>query len=213
MDKQFEQLTKLAKKYDEESNFKQADEITELMIKIAQSSMPLPQKPTQQKGFFENIGSAMGQGLGAIGKGISQGVKAVGKGVQNAWNSGAIGGAIQGSTAVPSGGASLLTPWLAQKYISNKNANTRDQIYQEKAQGRYQTDLAIKNILDQTAKQTKSNTFNEEQARTKAKNLAIQLSNYDELDKKANYIYKVPFVEMVDLAFDRYNKPNISNTP
>jgi hypothetical protein len=213
MDKQFEQLTKLAKKYDEESNFKQADEITELMIKIAQSSMPIPQKPAEQKGVLESLGSAMGQGLGAIGKGISQGVKAVGKGVQNAWNSGAIGGAIQGSTAVPSGGASLLTPWLAQKYISNKNANTRDQIYQEKAQGRYQINLAIKNILDQTADQTKSNNFNEEQARTKAKNLAKQLSNLNYLNTQAKSIYKTSFEDMVDLEFDRYNKPYISNTP
>jgi len=213
MDKQLQQLTKLAKKYDEESNFKQADEITELMIKIAQSSMPIPQKPAEQKGVLESLGSAMGQGLGAMGQGISQGVKAVGKGVQNAWNSGAIDDAIERSTAFTTGGAALLYPWLAQKYKSNQNANTRDQIYQEKAQGRYQIDLAIKNILDQTADQTKSNTFNEEQARTKAKNLAKQLSNYNELDKQANYIYKVSFEEMVDLAFDRYNKPNISTTP
>lgn len=213
MDKQFEQLTKLAKKYDEESNYKQADEITELMIKIAQSSMPVPQKPAEEKGFFGTIGSSIGQGLGAIGKGISQGVKAVGKGVQDAWNSGAIGDAIERSTAVTTGGATLLYPWLSQKYKNLQNANTRDQIYQDKAKGRYQIDLAIKNILDQTAGQTKSNKFNEEQARTKAKNLAQQHSNFNYLNTQANSIYKVSFEDMVDLAFDRYNKPYISNTP
>jgi hypothetical protein len=190
MDKQFEQLTKLAKKYDEESNFKQADEITELMIKIAQEvTMPVPTAPPVNKGFFGNIGSAIGEGLGAMGKGIAQGASSAGQAISN--------------TATNAGQA------IVKPFQNFQKMNKERQSWEEKKPLIYEVDAATRQILTDTANVAKKWNFDQEEAERKAINLAKKHPNYKNLNEICNKVNNQSFENYVSMNYNTYLKRSI----
>ena len=190
MDKQLQQLTKLAKKYDEESNFKQADEITELMVKIAQQvTMPVPKAPPVDKGFFGNIGSAIGAGLGAMGKGIAQGASSAGQAISN---------------TATNAGQTIVKP-----FQNFQKMNKERQSWEEKEPLVYEVNAATRQILESTANDAKRWNFDQSEAERKAINLAKKHPNYSDLNEKCNKVFNMSFEDHVHGSYRIYLRDSI----
>lgn len=190
MEKRYiDELTKLAKNLDEKSQFKEADEITSLIVKIAQLDLPTPQKPVEEKGFFQNIGDATGQGLKNIFKGV-------GSAASSAWGA-------------ASSAAGVVTKPFKDISRTHKMINEMP-AYEAKIKKTYEIQSASNKILTRTYNESIANEFTPEEARQKARRLtALETSQNPALDTNCQVIYKVPFSEFVDGEFGVYVESKI----
>jgi hypothetical protein len=177
-------LLEVSKSLEDQSYVREADKVHNLMVRVAQMSLPL--KPVVPKGFWETIGDSLGGAAKAIGKGVGKGVGNIIKQTP---------GFIDKSLSVTAPVAKLVDhavdaiPKFVQK---QKQDAKKEQDYQDRQQNQYQIGVFLKKYTDDAyynlrANPTKDNLI---KVRLDMKNAAERDSNYaviDALSQAGNY--------------------------
>jgi hypothetical protein len=177
-------LLEVSKSLEDQSYVREADKVHNLMVRVAQMSLPL--KPVVPKGFWETIGDSLGGAGKAIGKGVGTAFNTV---VKNALP---IGNA---ATWIASPGAKLGIEGadaLIKNVQKQKQDAKKEQDYQDRQQNQYQIGVFLKKHTDYAYNNLRANTTldNLIKVRLDMKNAAMRDSNYaaiDALSQAGNY--------------------------
>ena len=195
-------LLEVSKSLEDQNYVREADKVHNLMIRVSQvqqapaSYIRAPYKSTyKDKGFWGNVGDALGNAGKAIGNVAIQGAKAV------------------GDAANTVGNAALNVAKSPVNFI-NKNIEMEKDLERSKKQSQmqYYLNSLQKNILDYATNQLRANpSLTIEQARQNAKNELYNNQNYRNLYNQFYQTYKVPIDQNLVTRFDLYVKPGIIN--
>lgn len=196
-----ETLSEVANSLDEKNHYKQADRITDLMVRVSQ--MPVPNKPYVNKGFLGNLGDALGGAGKWVGQQAAAGYKAVKE------NAPAIGNAAMW-VAAPGAKLGYEGAKGVIKFVQkNQQINKEVQQAEKNQQSRYQIGLFLKKYTDSAYSSLRTNPTldNLVKVRLDMKNQAMNDQNYAALDRAAQngaWWYKEPLLKILVWTFERY---------
>jgi hypothetical protein len=196
-------LLEVSKSLEDQSYVREADKVHNLMVRVAQMSQP--SKPIVPKGFWGNIGDALGGAGKAIGKGVGNIIKQT-------------PGFIDKSLSVTAPVAKLVDhavdaiPKFVQK---QKQDAKKEQDYQDRQQNQYQIGVFLKKYTDDAYTNLRANPTldNLIKVRLDMKNAAMRDPNYaaiDTLSQKGNYYgTKAPVLKHLVDSFEAYRPKDL----
>lgn len=200
-------LLEVSKSLEDQSYVREADKVHNLMVRVAQMSQP--SKPVVPKGFWGNIGDALGGAGKWIGQQAAAGYKAVKENALPIGNAAAWGltpGAKLGNEAA---GA------LIKNVQKQKQDAKKEQDYQNNQQSRYQIESFLKKYTDYAYKNLRDNPTldNLIKVRLDMKNAAMRDPNYaaiDALSQAGNYYgTKAPVLKHLVDSFEAYRPKDL----
>ena len=195
-------LLEVSKSLEDQSYVREADKVHNLMVRVAQMSQP--RKPVVPKGFWGNLGDALGGAGKWIGQQAAAGYKAVKENALPISNAAAW-------TLTP--GAKLgneATGTLIKNVQKQKQDAKRNQDYRDNEQNRYQIESFLKKYTDYAYRNLRANPTldNLIKVRLDMKNTAMSDPYYtaiDSLSKEHNYYgSKGPVLKRLVDSFELY---------
>jgi hypothetical protein len=195
-------LLEVSKSLEDQSYVREADKVHNLMVRVAQMSQP--SKPVVPKGFWGNIGDALGGAGKAIGKGVGTAFNTV---VKNALpiSNAAAWIASPGAKLGNEGAGALIKNVQKQKQDAKK-----EQDYQNNQQSRYKIEVFLKKYTDYAYNNLRANPTldNLIKVRLDMKNAAMRDPSHaaiDALSQTGNYYgTKAPVLKHLVDSFEIY---------